>query len=594
MSYKPRSLFSIIEEINHSIFLPHIQRPFVWDEDRMRRLFDSLMRNYPIQTFLFWRTKDAIKARWFMDTIEWDPNLSTYYDDQKSQAGVEKVFVLDGQQRLQSLYAMFAGAVFDAGGKTKREAFADVTVTGVPDEDGIAFPLVFAAEKPGPQWYRLRDLTTKHDKMNAEEIADQVNASLASSLPEESEDAARGREKCIRRSISQLEKLLRMEGHFWVEQLDGVAMDYSYRKVLDIFVRVNSGGMTLSSADLMFAIMKEEWGDIEQKVEEVAATLNDGRLSFDKDFVLKCLVLANGHGAELNPEKFNSPEGQDLLKSIENSWVRAEQAFLELRDFIKNELGVVSDSVVRSYLAFVPLFDFLFHNPKPDEANRQLMRAYYYKSQLFNWYRAHTDGLLNVQHRIVGRPLVGQFPMAEIKEYFRAAGQAVELQDWHLMEGRLRFILLNLVHVEMSGKSPYDVKFKGNAPHVDHIYPQYGLRNDLGLPGNEINHLGNYRFVGATDNIRKRAERPASYFSRLRDAGIDIQRHLLLEDVSADPSLLAWDIDTYRDFRDRRLQKIQDIASRVVNAELWVNRMKPALTAVATATPPEGAASLDP
>lgn len=78
MSYKPRTLFRLIEEINSHLFLPHIQRPFVWDEDQIRRLFDSLMRNYPIQTLLFWRTKDAIKARRFMSSVEWDADLHEY------------------------------------------------------------------------------------------------------------------------------------------------------------------------------------------------------------------------------------------------------------------------------------------------------------------------------------------------------------------------------------------------------------------------------------------------------------------------------------------------------------------------------------
>lgn len=71
--YKSMTLFSIIEQINRKeLFLPHIQRPFVWEEDQMVRLFDSLMQNYPIQTLLFWRTKEKIKARGFMTQIEWD------------------------------------------------------------------------------------------------------------------------------------------------------------------------------------------------------------------------------------------------------------------------------------------------------------------------------------------------------------------------------------------------------------------------------------------------------------------------------------------------------------------------------------------
>lgn len=91
----------------------------------MLRLFDSLMRNYPIQTFLFWRTKDEIKARKFMEQIDWDSDLSDYYDPNITNGGMEKVFVLDGQQRLQTLYAIFRGAVLSEN-RSSNNAFFDV------------------------------------------------------------------------------------------------------------------------------------------------------------------------------------------------------------------------------------------------------------------------------------------------------------------------------------------------------------------------------------------------------------------------------------------------------------------------------------
>lgn len=568
MSYKPRTLFRLIEEINSILLLPHIQRPFVWERDQMLRLFDSLMLNYPIQTLLFWRTKDAIKARKFMSAIEWDPDLSELYDEQRSADGVEKVFVLDGQQRLQTLYALFAGSIKDSTGTKDLEAFFDVTSGETANDDELMYPLRFAAASPGPTWYRLRDLTTKHAQKNSEVIADELNEALDGVLAGESREAARARERRVRRNIGQLVSLLREERFFWVEELDGVANNYPYRIILDIFVRVNSGGTKLDAADLMFAAMKEGWTEIEEKVEDIVGLLNDQRLDFDKTVALKCLVVAHGKGAELTPEKFTSANGRELLKNIEDKWTQAEAAFQQLRDFIKNELHLVSDNMVRSYGSFVPLFDFLFHNPKPDEPNRQLMRAYYYKSQLFNWYRARTDSLINVMHGIVGKALNGQFPIKEIKNYFGRNGVPVEVARDHLLDVRLRFILLNLVYVERFATSPFDVVFKGNAPHVDHIYPQSGLRKDFKLTTDEINHLGNYRFVGATDNIRKRAEKPDSFFARLKVAKVPVEKHLLLDDVSADPRLLKWDVVTYRDVRDRRLDAIEAIVTKVVNAEL--------------------------
>jgi uncharacterized protein with ParB-like and HNH nuclease domain len=146
MSYKPRTFFRLIEEVNKGLFLPHIQRPFVWEEEQMLRLFDSLMRNYPIQTLLFWRTKNEIKARRFMDQVSWDVDLSDYYDPNVSKEGVEKVFVLDGQQRIQTLYAIFAGAITSPDNK-RAEAYFDATSGTAPDELGLLHRLKFSTEE---------------------------------------------------------------------------------------------------------------------------------------------------------------------------------------------------------------------------------------------------------------------------------------------------------------------------------------------------------------------------------------------------------------------------------------------------------------
>jgi hypothetical protein len=314
--------------------------------------------------------------------------------------------------------------------------------------------------------------------------------------------------------MQQAVTLLREERHFWVEELDGVANEYPYKKILEIFVRVNSGGTKLDASDLMFAAMKEGWSDTEQNVEAIVDVLNDGRLGFDKTFALRCLVVANGKGSELSSDKFTSLEGEKLIVAIQASWARAEAAFQELRDFITNDLKLYADKVVRSYGSFVPLFDYLYHNPKPDEGNRVLMRAYYYKAQLFNWYGAQTDNVINAMHTRVGKPLTTGFPLTSVKEYFRDSRKAeTELRLEHLLNMRLRFIILNLIYVERFGASPFNVCFKGNEPHVDHIYPQTPLKKTLGLPTAEINHIGNYRFVGAT--VPQTPDRSRSAIARI-------------------------------------------------------------------------------
>ena len=432
------------------------------------------MRSYPIQTLLFWRTKNPIKARKFMDEVIWDPDLSDYYEENVSRDGIDKTFVLDGQQRLQSLHAIFKGAIQSDEGN-RREAYFDVTSGMPPAEGDLAYTLKFSEDALEVPWFRVSDLLGKYQQRNAGEVADELNDAVDATdearppTERESSETRRNRQRRVRNNVIQLLSILREEKHFWIQTLDGVANDYPYKRVLEIFVRVNSGGTKLDASDLMFAAMKEGWDDIELAIEETTELLNDGKLQFDKTFPLKCLLVAHGKGAEASPEKFTDSSGDQLLKDLEANWDRGEAAFKQLRDFMTHELKIYADKVIRSYNSF--LFDFLHHNPQPKPQDRILMRAYHYKAQVFGWYSQSTDTTINTLHSIVGKPLKSGFPLADIKKHFSDRGFETELDRSHLRETRLRFILLNLIYVSQMGTSPFDVKFKGNDPHIDHIYP---------------------------------------------------------------------------------------------------------------------------
>lgn len=578
MSYKPSSLFNLIQVINKGLFLPHIQRPFVWEEEQMLKLFDSLMRNYPIQTLLFWKTKDEIKARKFMEEVEWDPDLSDYYEPNISKEGCEKTFVLDGQQRLQTLFATFAGAI-KGPSEERLEAYFNTSSGESVSDEGLLFTLKFSKEPLPRPWYRVADLVGKDTQRIAEELSEEMNESLDEAdegLPADKQPSLasqKARQKRVRRNFGQLVSLLREDKHFWIQELDGVANSYSYGTVLDIFVRVNSGGTKLDASDLMFAAMKEGWDEIEEAIEETTELLNTTNIGFDKTFPLKCLLVVNGRGAEASASKFSGADGATLLADMKTGWDRAEAAFKELRDFLKNDLKVYAEKVVRSHNSFIPLFDYLYFNPKPTEPSKALMRGYYYKAQLFGWYSQGTDSVINALHAVLGKPCPGGFPMQGVKDYFSGRGSPTELKSYHLEQTRLRFLLLNLVYVDQMGGSPFDVKSKGNEPHIDHIYPRHALLTKLGLGSAEVNTIGNYRFVGATDNIRKRAEMPSSYFGRLKASGAPIEKHLLLDEFATDTSKLVFDLPTYRDFRDRRAKRIWEICGRTVNPELVATKV---------------------
>jgi hypothetical protein len=190
-----------------------------------------------------------------MACVDWDIDLHDLYNDQKSAQGIEKVFVLDGQQRLQTLYTLFNGQIASDAPSAKREAFVDLTAGKSPNKDGLMFDIRFSNSALPLPHYRLRDLMGKDSSKNAEEIAEEANEKLDGTLLEEPEQK-KERQKRVRRNCGQIRALLKEEQYFWVQQLDGVADRYPYKTILDIFVRVNSGGTKLDAGDLMFAAMK--------------------------------------------------------------------------------------------------------------------------------------------------------------------------------------------------------------------------------------------------------------------------------------------------------------------------------------------------
>ena len=112
MRNERNSIWKIVRSLNDAesnggLWLPNIQRPFVWSEEQIEKLFDSIMREYPISTLLVWRTKAAVKHRKFIQDWKDSLKISDAYVMENTDA---KGMVLDGQQRLQSLIIGLAGS----------------------------------------------------------------------------------------------------------------------------------------------------------------------------------------------------------------------------------------------------------------------------------------------------------------------------------------------------------------------------------------------------------------------------------------------------------------------------------------------------
>ena len=142
MKNRKQTIRKIVGFLNNAdedggFWLPNIQRPFVWSEDQIYRLFDSILREYPISTLLVWKTTSKIRRRRFID--KWNKSLvdrlSDFYvaEDEK-----KKNLVLDGQQRLQSLYIGLCGS-FEG-----QELYFDILSGEIAAPDDIKYRFKFS------------------------------------------------------------------------------------------------------------------------------------------------------------------------------------------------------------------------------------------------------------------------------------------------------------------------------------------------------------------------------------------------------------------------------------------------------------------
>src|SRR3954466_15596916 len=112
MEYIPVQVSDIIRQVNRDIFLPAIQREFVWGTDRIERLFDSIMADFPIGSFLYWRREQKNKNEGPAYEFIREFNTEAPHNPPANMAGITKdiTLVLDGQQRIASLFIGLRGS----------------------------------------------------------------------------------------------------------------------------------------------------------------------------------------------------------------------------------------------------------------------------------------------------------------------------------------------------------------------------------------------------------------------------------------------------------------------------------------------------
>jgi Protein of unknown function DUF262 len=181
---------------------PNIQRPFVWSEDQICRLFDSILREYPISTLLVWKTtSNNIRRRRFIDCWSDSLRLSDFYVLENDK---KKNLVLDGQQRLQSLYIGLCGT-FEG-----RELHFDILSgqSAAPDDIKFKFKFMLAAEASFP-WINFKKLV--YSPARSREIEDELKSVAGREITVQEQDRIRDHIELVRRTFTSDETVTYQE-----------------------------------------------------------------------------------------------------------------------------------------------------------------------------------------------------------------------------------------------------------------------------------------------------------------------------------------------------------------------------------------------
>jgi hypothetical protein len=231
------NLTSLIQQIDLGIIgLPDIQRPFVWADTKVRDLFDSMYKGYPVGYFLFWSNAN----------IENNRNIGTSVKQKNPN-----LLIVDGQQRLTSLYAVLKSQEIIRSNYTK----TNIIIAFNPLEEKFEIP--DAAIRKNPRFFQNISLIWQ-DNANIIKIINEFVQNLRKTV-----DVSAEEEEQIQNSFMRLRNLDSYP--FSALELNATITE---EQVADVFVRINSKGQTLNQADFILTLMSVFWDEGRRELEE--------------------------------------------------------------------------------------------------------------------------------------------------------------------------------------------------------------------------------------------------------------------------------------------------------------------------------------
>jgi len=423
MSYIPKTISEVISEyLNRMTFLPAIQREYVWDTYAIEKLFDSIMGDFPIGTYLFWKIKEENKNEWTAYEFIREYDAETPHNKEASVIGVNQdiFLVLDGQQRLTSLFIGLKGSYryfYYRWHKTK--LYLNILKAPIKPENPEELTYQFQFREndvPNPKdqnpqyWYLVGEILNYED-------AEDAKRAIKSQLVEFTEEQRDIANTHIGRLHSRIHTS-RLLNYYEEKSQD-------YDKVVEAFIRANTGGVKLEYSDILLSTATAKWNNLNarEEIHNFTDSINEigSGYSFGKDFVLKgSLYLTDGLPIQYKVKNFTKTN----LEKIENNWENIKEN-IETAIKLVSKFGFHDKNLVAK-IALLPIAyyltkrqpkNFIESSDKNDVRNQIIIHKWITIALLKNSFGSSSDTTLkNLQEAINAQTDYSLFPYNSINQ----------------------------------------------------------------------------------------------------------------------------------------------------------------------------------
>lgn len=588
MAYQtPITIKAAIDNIKkRNYVLPSIQREFVWDTDQIETLFDSLMRDYPISTFLFWKVnKNKIKDFQFYEFLKNYHERDCRHNRKAELSGDEDIIaLLDGQQRMTSMYVALTGTYAkktpyyrwdSAHAFPAKKLYLNLLKPS--EELEVEYDFKFLTEieaqpKDGFFWFECGKILEITD-MGKSSMFLMKNKLMDTSIysEEESEFAIN--------TLNGFFNVIHQKGTISYYLEESEELD----KVLQIFIRINSGGTKLSYSDLLLSIATAQWKekDAREVIHEFVDEINmigDGFV-FNKDIVLKsCLVLAD-FDVKFKVDNFI----KENMIVIERNWDETSQAMRSAIQLV-SKLGYSRDNLTATN-TIIPIAYFIYKNKFSDsivhssqrEDDRKAIKEWLARVLLKGVFGGQPDSIYPKMRDLVNENL-GRFPLQETIAHYRGSRKSISFSEddieslLDLQYGKAKtYCALTLLYPGLN----YNFKY-----HQDHIHPSSFFNKKylrkMGLSESNIeayinacNSLPNLQLLQSTQNIQKSDKSLINWLSLTYTSISDKESFLRQNYIGTSDSL---SFDDFLDFVVARRTALKNQFMNMLNVSSVLNR----------------------